>query len=230
MNKNKQYYGVAAGKQCGVFTSWSQCNKQVQGITDNCYQGFNSIEECISFLLERGSFESESDIKVYSGKHSVALADYKASLSQHPENTVNDGNQPPSDSSNTQSPVIISNCVIAFIAGYLHQRPKEQIKTAVMSHFSKEEIIKAKCLLWDKCDHLNVLDKIVHRLDTSVRCAEDASMDDILTGLRYCASTKVRTRRVIGTFYVTAIACIGGSNEAITYVTRFKCCAYNSGR
>ncbi len=72
----------------------------------------------------------------------------------------------------------INNHVLGYIVGHIHQRPREQIKSVALTHFSKEEIIISKSLLWEKCDSLNVLDKMVNHVDSATRGAEHAVMMD----------------------------------------------------
>ncbi len=76
-----------------------------------------------------------------------------------------------SDSSDTETTI---DCLLAYIVGHVHQRPKDQIKIVVLNHFTKEEILQSKMLLWEKFANLG-LDKLVQRLDTNHRPAEDAN-------------------------------------------------------
>ena len=67
------------------------------------------------------------------------------------------------------------------------QRPKEQIKTVLLVNFTKDEILNAKKMIWETCQ--SKLDKLVQRVDTSVRGAECANADDILNALLKLQST-----------------------------------------
>ncbi len=40
-----KYYAVIKGRQTGIFTSWSQCEKQVKGFSGAIYKSFNTREE-----------------------------------------------------------------------------------------------------------------------------------------------------------------------------------------
>ncbi len=73
-----------------------------------------------------------------------------------------------------------TNCFLAYVAGYYHQRPRDAIKTVVLAHFTKEEILTAKESLWSACKDMNVLDKMVNRVGTPSRDAEEANTEDIL--------------------------------------------------
>lgn len=81
------------------------------------------------------------------------------------------------------SATTINDYVLAYIVGHIHQRPREQIKTVVLSHFTKCEILAAKHALWDAYKPVDVLDKMIHRVDTTSRSSEDANTDDIVTAL-----------------------------------------------
>ncbi len=49
---------------------------------------------------------------------------------------------------------------------------------------SKEEINIAKSCLWEKCGHLDIMDKMVHRMDSASRGAEHAELEDIIDGIQ----------------------------------------------
>ena len=83
--------------------------------------------------------------------------------------------------STSTAPAAINNCVLAYCVAHMAQRPKYQIKTVLLVNYTKDEILNAKNMLWDKCQ--SKLDKLVQRVDTSVRGAECANADDILNAL-----------------------------------------------
>ena len=87
-------------------------------------------------------------------------------------------------STSTGMPVAISNCVLAYCVAHMAQRPKEQIKTVLLVNFTKDEILNAKKMIWETCQ--SKLDKLVQRVDTSVR---GANADDILNALLKLQST-----------------------------------------
>lgn len=45
MKKKKKYYVVWSGKQTGIFNSWNDCKKQVEGYAGAKYMGFYTLEE-----------------------------------------------------------------------------------------------------------------------------------------------------------------------------------------
>lgn len=46
----KKYYAVAKGRLTGIFTSWDECKKQVDGFSAPIYKSFKSLEEAKEFL------------------------------------------------------------------------------------------------------------------------------------------------------------------------------------
>ena len=76
----KNYYAVAIGRKNGIFTQWSLCRDQVDKYDSNCYEGFETLPECISFLMDNGSFSSADDIVVYHNRNTMTLSDFEESL------------------------------------------------------------------------------------------------------------------------------------------------------
>ena len=79
--------------------------------------------------------------------------------------------------------VTVNDHVLSFISAHVHQRSKDEIKKVIVSHFTKEEILKAKSALWDSLKDTGVLDKYIQRVDTSSRGAEDANTDDTINAI-----------------------------------------------
>lgn len=46
----KKYYAVKRGRNPGVYNSWAECQKQINGFTGAVYKGFNTKEEAVSFI------------------------------------------------------------------------------------------------------------------------------------------------------------------------------------
>lgn len=46
----RNFYAVRRGRETGIFTSWSECEKQVKGFRDCEYKGFSTREEAKSYL------------------------------------------------------------------------------------------------------------------------------------------------------------------------------------
>ncbi|XP_072758391.1 uncharacterized protein [Anoplolepis gracilipes] len=49
------YYGVANGRNTGVYDNWEDCKKQVEGYSYNEYKKFNTPSEAWDFVDERSS-------------------------------------------------------------------------------------------------------------------------------------------------------------------------------
>ena len=71
------YYGVAKGRKPGIFTSWSQCHKQINGFSGECFKGFEKLEDCVGFMMEKGAFESENDVRVHHNMSEESLSSYR---------------------------------------------------------------------------------------------------------------------------------------------------------
>lgn len=46
----KKVYAVRAGRSCGIFTTWDECKKQVDGYAGARYKGFTDIAEALAWL------------------------------------------------------------------------------------------------------------------------------------------------------------------------------------
>lgn len=53
----KKYYAVKAGNTPGIYYSWDDCRKQVEGYTGAVYKGFDNITEADEFI--RGAVSSD---------------------------------------------------------------------------------------------------------------------------------------------------------------------------
>lgn len=54
MARNYDYYSVAKGRKLGVFFSWFEARKQVQGYSGCIFKGFNSFFDAKAWLVEHG--------------------------------------------------------------------------------------------------------------------------------------------------------------------------------
>lgn len=46
----KKYYAVKKGKKTGIYVSWDECKKQVQGYSGAVYKGFETLAEAEAFI------------------------------------------------------------------------------------------------------------------------------------------------------------------------------------
>jgi viroplasmin and RNaseH domain-containing protein len=74
--QKKNYYDVAVGRTIGLFTTWSLCHKQVNGFNDACHRGFETLQECVYFLMQKVVFATEYNIKVYVNRSTKSLLDF----------------------------------------------------------------------------------------------------------------------------------------------------------
>lgn len=52
---SKKYYAVKQGRKTGIFNSWEDCRKQVEGFPNAIYKGFSSSEEAQNYLKPEGN-------------------------------------------------------------------------------------------------------------------------------------------------------------------------------
>jgi viroplasmin and RNaseH domain-containing protein len=53
MSKKKPYYAVYAGRKIGIFTTWEQCDKSVNGYQNNGYHSFRTFGEARHWLEKK---------------------------------------------------------------------------------------------------------------------------------------------------------------------------------
>ena len=58
-----KYYGVKAGRQPGVYTSWDECKAQVDGYSNAQYKSFKTNDEAQAYVSGEAALTNESDIK-----------------------------------------------------------------------------------------------------------------------------------------------------------------------
>ena len=68
---NVNYYAVAKGRSTGIFNSWSECQRQVDGFKHNSFKGFATLEGAIDFMRKAGI--ATEDIEVVEEEGDVLL-------------------------------------------------------------------------------------------------------------------------------------------------------------
>jgi ribonuclease HI len=86
----EKYYAVAVGRTTGIFTSWSECEKQVKGFKKARFKSFSHIVEAQDFLRRNSLASTKADDGQETGGFSQKQSPIKSSLS------------PPSSSSSSQ--------------------------------------------------------------------------------------------------------------------------------
>ena len=61
-NSNLNYYAVAKGRSTGIFNSWSECQRQVDGFKHNSFKGFCTMEGAIDFMRKAGIAIDDIDV------------------------------------------------------------------------------------------------------------------------------------------------------------------------
>ena len=62
MKSHHNYYAVAKGRIPGIYSSWSECQVQVDGFKHNSFKGFNSVGEAANFMIKGGISLNEIDL------------------------------------------------------------------------------------------------------------------------------------------------------------------------
>ena len=70
----KKFYAVKNGHIPGIYTSWEDCKKQVDGFSGAVFKGFLTQEEAVSFLngTEKSNFSECEAIAYCDGSFNVS--------------------------------------------------------------------------------------------------------------------------------------------------------------
>jgi len=99
----KRYYAVAAGRNPGIYTTWNEAEKQVNGFSGARHRKFSNEQDAIDWFHEHTDYPSdEQDVDDYSEEASGS----RASASPSDENAGDDNSQTvfASESSEEESP------------------------------------------------------------------------------------------------------------------------------
>lgn len=76
----KKYYGVKKGKITGVFQSWEECRKNVDGYPGAEYKGFPSYEEACRYVeavpADKGTVPADKLLTYVDGSYNVSIPKY----------------------------------------------------------------------------------------------------------------------------------------------------------
>jgi viroplasmin and RNaseH domain-containing protein len=78
----KNFYAVSAGRRTGIYTKWSMCHQQVNQFSGECYAGFETLRECVEFLVDKRAHLTPADITVNDNGTSMSLTKFEKQL-QH---------------------------------------------------------------------------------------------------------------------------------------------------
>ena len=74
---SKAYQGVEVGRVTGIYTTWSAAKEQVDGFCGECHEGFDTLEECVNFMLANNK-HTEGNLKVFGPRGGqYSLRDWK---------------------------------------------------------------------------------------------------------------------------------------------------------
>ena len=75
MAKTKKYYAVRKGLVPGIYTSWGECQQNINGFSGAEYKGFSTKEEAEAFLNNKYSSNEDTTKRIYSSSEAVAYVD-----------------------------------------------------------------------------------------------------------------------------------------------------------
>lgn len=75
MTKVKKYYAVRKGLVPGIYTSWGECQQNINGFPGAEYKGFSTKEEAETFLNNEDSSQDNTIKKILSSSEAVAYID-----------------------------------------------------------------------------------------------------------------------------------------------------------
>lgn len=62
-HKKYKYYTVAKGGEKGIFDNWERCKEQVAYFKGNCYKGFYSFEDAVTFAQDHIGAEEQITVE-----------------------------------------------------------------------------------------------------------------------------------------------------------------------
>ncbi len=95
--------------------------------------------------------------------------------------------------------VILCDPVISYIWFSMNGGTRNNIKRAVLGHFTPNTIYSVRNALWDTCDTA-VIGKVIHRNESASRSAVEITVDDILDAL-----SKLDTARMVPNIMMKAV-------------------------
>lgn len=75
MAKGKKYYAVRKGLIPGIYTSWGECQQNINGFSGAEYKGFSTKEEAEAFLNNTDQSKGENIKRIYSSSEAIAYVD-----------------------------------------------------------------------------------------------------------------------------------------------------------
>jgi len=171
----KKYHAVSVGKKTGIFLTWSLCNKQVNKYAGATHEGFEELEEAVTWLLSHGS--QRDTITVYDKKGDTwNLEEFTKSAEECTPLYVN---LPPVDPTLDTT---INNALLSYIIFSMQSGTAEKIRSVVQATFTIDDIIISKDMLWAAAD-LSVIGDRKRRRDGPNKSEKDSHTNDIITAL-----------------------------------------------
>ncbi len=74
-HKKYRYYVVVSGLRIGIFDNWERCREQVDRFKGNCYKGFYSLEEAVSFAKQSMNREERVTVEIHGSVSECLIED-----------------------------------------------------------------------------------------------------------------------------------------------------------
>lgn len=75
MAKAKKFYAVRKGLIPGIYTSWGECQQNINGFSGAEYKGFSTREEAEAFMSDEDLCKGDATKRIYSTSEAVAYVD-----------------------------------------------------------------------------------------------------------------------------------------------------------
>ena len=75
MAKAKKFYAVRKGLIPGIYTSWGECQQNINGFSGAEYKGFSTREEAEAFISDEDLCKGDAIKRIYSTSEAVAYVD-----------------------------------------------------------------------------------------------------------------------------------------------------------
>ena len=175
---DKNYYAVSVGKRTGIFQTWTLCNKQVHRHNGATFEGFELIDEAVSWLISHGI--ERSSIEVYDKKGDQwSLSDFLNDTDDYSPLYVD---LPTTDCASGVVRPTINNAILSYIVYSMQSGTAEKIKSVICGHFSLDDIINAKDDLWRIADNTIIGGRKTRR-DGAINSEKKSHADDIVTAM-----------------------------------------------
>ncbi len=173
--KENNFYAVAKGRKCGIFTDWCQCHKQVNNVLEAVYECITTIDEAVSYMLDNSDILRDN-ILVYDRRgRSSSLTQFINATSQDDVTATVADTASDSD--------VIFNPVLSYVAFALDTSTTDHVNNCCVQFYDVEELNHAKDTLWNTVDN-DLIGPYIRRRDGTTRSEAEALCIDITSAIQ----------------------------------------------